>query len=131
MGAYPDVWAKAGRLGMDLFTSQRLVVDTGMNALGWSRERAMQFMKDNTFEGDTQIDTETLRYSVDMPGQALAYKLGGLAIKDAREKMRQAQGASFDIRKFHDYLLDAGEMPLGMFDPHFACLLTGEKHKKP
>ena len=130
MGAYPDVWTKAGRLGMDLFTSQRLVVDTGMNALGWSREKAMQFMKDNSFEGDTQIDTETLRYSVDMPGQALAYKLGGLAIKDARQKMRTTQGASFDIKKFHDYLLDAGEMPLGMFDQHFACLLTGERHKK-
>ncbi len=130
MGAYPDVWTKAGRLGMDLFTSQRLVVDTGMNALGWSREKAMQFMKDNTFEGDTQIDTETLRYSVDMPGQALAYKLGALAIKDARARVTKAQGASFDIRKFHDYLLDAGEMPLGMFDQHFACLLAGEKHKK-
>ncbi|MEI6244691.1 MAG: DUF885 domain-containing protein [Acidobacteriota bacterium] len=130
MGAYPDVWTKAGRLGMDLFTSQRLVVDTGMNALGWSREKAMQFMKTNTFEGDTQIDTETLRYSVDMPGQALAYKLGGLAIKDARETMRQAQGASFDIKKFHDYLLDAGEMPLGMFAPHFACLLSGERHAR-
>lgn len=130
MGAYPDVWTKAGRLGMDLFTSQRLVVDTGMNALGWTRERAMQFMKTNTFEGDTQIDTETLRYSVDMPGQALAYKLGGLAIKDARAKMQKAQGASFDIKKFHDYLLDAGEMPLGMFDQHFACLLQGEKHRR-
>lgn len=129
MGAYPDVWTKAGRLGMDLFTSQRLVVDTGMNALGWSREKAMQFMRENSFEGDTQIDTETLRYSVDMPGQALAYKMGGLAIKDAREKMRKAQGASFDIKKFHDYLLDAGEMPLGMFDAHFACVLSGEKHK--
>jgi uncharacterized protein (DUF885 family) len=130
MGAYPDVWTKAGRLGMDLFTSQRLVVDTGMNALGWSREKAMQFMKDNTFEGDTQIDTETLRYSVDMPGQALAYKLGGLAIKNAREKVKAAQGASFDIRRFHDYFLDAGEMPLGMFDEHFACLMSGEKHRR-
>lgn len=130
MGAYPDVWAKAGRLGMDLFTSSRLVVDTGMNALGWSRERAMQFMKDNTFEGDAQIDTETLRYSVDMPGQALAYKLGALTIKDARERMKKAQGSAFDIRTFHDYLLDAGEMPLGMFDQHFACLISGEKHKK-
>ena len=53
-----------------------------------------------------------------------------LAIKDARDRVRKAQGASFDIRKFHDYLLDAGEMPLGMFDRHFACLLTGETHKK-
>ena len=65
-----------------------------------------------------------------MPGQALAYKLGGLAIKDARETMRKAQGASFDIKKFHDYLLDAGEMPLGMFAPHFACLLSGERHAR-
>ncbi len=130
MGAYPDVWTKAGRLGMDLFTSTRLVVDTGMNALGWSRERAMQFMKDNTFEADAQIDTESLRYSVDMPGQALAYKLGALAIKDARERVRAAQGAAFDIRKFHDYFLNAGEMPAGMFAAHFDCLLTGEKHKK-
>lgn len=130
MGVYPDVYAKAGRLGMDLFTSSRLVVDTGMNALGWSRERAMQFMKDNTFESDAQIDTESLRYSTDMPGQALAYKLGALAIRDARERVMTAQGAAFDIRRFHDYLLDAGPMPLGMFEPHFACWLTGEKHKR-
>lgn len=130
MGAYPDVYAKAGRLGMDLFTSSRLVVDTGMNALGWSRERAMQFMKDNTFESDAQIDTESLRYSTDMPGQALAYKLGALKIRDARERVEQAQGAAFDIRKFHDYLLDAGEMPLGMFDQHFTCWLDGEQHRK-
>lgn len=130
MGVYPDVYAKAGRLGMDLFTSSRLVVDTGMNALGWSRERAMQFMKDNTFESDAQIDTESLRYSTDMPGQALAYKLGALAIRDARERVMTAQGAAFDIRRFHDYLLDAGPMPLGMFEPHFGCWLTGEKHKR-
>ncbi len=130
MGAYSDVYAKAGRLGMDLFTSSRLVVDTGMNALGWSREWAMQFMKDNTFESDAQIDTETLRYSTDMPGQALAYKLGALAIKDARERVMKAQGAAFDIRKFHDYLLDAGPMPLGMFEQHFGCWLDGERHKR-
>jgi len=130
MGAYPDVYAKAGRLGMDLFTSSRLVVDTGMNALGWSREQAMQFMKDNTFESDAQIDTESLRYSTDMPGQALAYKLGALAIRDARERVMKAQGAAFDIRKFHDYLLDAGKMPLGMFEQHFTCWLNGEQHKK-
>jgi uncharacterized protein (DUF885 family) len=130
MGVYPDAWAKAGRLGMDLFVSSRLVVDTGMNALGWSRERGMEFMKQNTFESDGQIDTETLRYSVDSPGQALAYKLGALKIKEARERMRAAQGAAFDIRKFHDYFLDAGEMPLGMFEQHFTCLISGEQHKK-
>ena len=129
MGGYPDPYARAGRLGMDLFTSSRLVVDTGMNALGWSRERAVQYMKDNTFESDTQIDTETLRYSVDMPAQALGYKLGGLKFRDLRERMKQTKGASFDIRAFHGYVLDAGEMPIGMLDQHLDCLLTGEKHK--
>lgn len=131
MGVYPDVYAKAGRLGMDLFTSTRLVVDTGMNALGWSRERAMQFMRDNTFEAESQIDTETLRYSTDMPGQALGYKLGALAIRDARTRVEQRMGAKFDIRRFHDHLLDAGVIPLALFDAHFDCLISGERHTKP
>jgi uncharacterized protein (DUF885 family) len=131
MGVYPDVYAKAGRLGMDLFTSTRLVVDTGMNALGWSRERAMQFMRENTFESEAQIDTETLRYSVDMPGQALAYKLGALAIRDARTRAEQLMGDRFDIRRFHDHLLDAGTVPLAAFDAHFDCLISGERHTRP
>ena len=129
MGGYPDPYARAGRLGMDLFTSSRLVVDTGMNALGWSRERAIQFMKENTFEGDAQIDTETLRYSVDMPAQALCYKLGALQFKEARERVKQALGSAFDIRRFHAYVLDAGEMPVGMLGQHIECLLNGELHK--
>jgi uncharacterized protein (DUF885 family) len=129
MGGYPDPYARAGRLGMDLFTSSRLVVDTGMNALGWPREQAIQFMKDNTFESDAQIDTETLRYSVDMPAQALCYKLGALQFKAARERVKQAQGSAFDIRKFHAYMIDAGEMPVGMLDQHVTCLLKGEQHK--
>jgi uncharacterized protein (DUF885 family) len=129
MGGYPDPYARAGRLGMDLFTSSRLVLDTGMNALGWSREKAMQFMKENTFESDTQIDTETLRYSVDMPAQALCYKLGALQFKQARDRVKQAHGSAFDIRKFHAYVLDAGEMPVGMLDQHITCLLNGEQHK--
>jgi uncharacterized protein (DUF885 family) len=130
MGGYPDPYARAGRLGMDLFTSSRLVVDTGLNALGWTRDQAIAFMRENTFESNTQIDTETLRYSADYPGQALAYKLGALKIREMRDRMQAAQGQAFDIRAFHDYLLDAGEMPLGMFDQHFTCLLTGEQHHK-
>lgn len=130
MGGYPDPYARAGRLGMDLFTSSRLVVDTGMNALGWTRDQAIAYMRENTFESDTQIGTETLRYSADYPGQALAYKLGALKIREMRDRMQAAQGSAFDIRAFHDYLLDAGEMPLGMFDQHFTCLLTGEQHHK-
>ncbi len=130
MGMYDgDPYARAGRLAMDLFLSSRLVVDTGMNALGWPRERAMAYMRDHTLESDVQIDTETLRYSSDMPGQALAYKLGSREIHQLRDKVRQAQGDAFDIRKFHAYLLSFGSMPLATLDEHVACYLS-EKHKQ-
>ena len=129
MGMYADPYARAGRLAMDLFLSTRLVVDTGMNALGWSRDRAMAYMRDNTLESDVQIDTETLRYSSDMPGQALAYKLGAREIHMLRARVEQAQGAAFDIRKFHAYLLDSGSMPLATLDDHVACYLS-ERHRR-
>jgi uncharacterized protein (DUF885 family) len=103
---------------MDLFLSTRLVVDTGMNALGWSRERAMQFMREHTLESDTQIATETLRYAADMPGQALAYKLGSRSLRALRERMRAKLGASFDIRRFHQAVLGHGSMPLAVLDAH-------------
>ena len=129
MGMYDtDPYARAGRLAMDLFLSTRLVVDPGMNALGWSRDRAMTYMRDHTLESDVQIDTETLRYSSDMPGQALAYKLGSREIHQLRDRVKQAQGAAFDIRKFHAYLLDFGSMPLATLDEHVACYLN-ERHK--
>ncbi len=129
MGMYDgDPYARAGRLAMDLFLSSRLVVDTGMNALGWPRERAMAYMRDHTLTSDIEIDTETLRYSSDMPGQALAYKLGSREIHQLRDKVKTAQGAAFDIRKFHAYLLDSGSMPLATLDEHVACYLS-EKHK--
>ncbi len=76
-----------------------LVVDTGMNALGWSRERAMAYMKEHTLESDTQIATETLRYSTDMPGQALANKTGSLHLRNLRERARRELGDRFDIRE--------------------------------
>lgn len=130
MGMYDgDPYARAGRLAMDLFLSTRLVVDTGMNALGWTRERAMAYMRDHTLTSDVEIDTETLRYSSDMPGQALAYKLGSREIHQLRDRVKQAQGAAFDIRKFHAYLLDYGSMPLATLDEHVACYLN-ERHRK-
>jgi uncharacterized protein (DUF885 family) len=129
MGMYDgDPYARAGRLAMDLFLSSRLVVDTGMNALGWTRDRAMAYMRDHTLESDVQIDTETLRYSSDLPGQALAYKLGSREIHQLRDRVKQAQGTAFDIRKFHAYLLDYGSMPLATLDEHVACYLS-EQHK--
>ena len=92
MGMYSDPYDQYGRLAMEMFVTTRLVVDTGMNALGWSRDRAMAFMREHLMETDTQIQTESLRYSCDIPGQALAYKMGALRIRELRERARAALG---------------------------------------
>jgi uncharacterized protein (DUF885 family) len=118
MGMYADPYDRAGRISMDLFLSTRLVVDTGMNALGWSRARAMDYMRAHTFESETQIQTESLRYSTDLPGQALAYKMGSRTIRELRERMRTELGPSFDIRRFHQAVLAHGAMPLGVLEQH-------------
>ena len=124
MGMYADPYDRAGRLSMDLFLSTRLVVDTGMNALGWSRERAMDYMRAHTFESETQIKTESLRYSADMPGQALAYKMGSRTIRALRERMRARLGARFDVRRFHQAVLGHGAMPLGVLEQHVERALS-------
>jgi len=127
MGMYADPYARAGRLAMDLFLSTRLVVDTGMNALGWPREKAMAYMREHTFESDLQIDTESLRYSADNYGQALAYKLGARKFHELRDQAAKAQGATFDLPAFHAYVLRAGAMPLSVLDGHIACFIR-ERH---
>jgi uncharacterized protein (DUF885 family) len=116
MGVYTDPYDLCGRLAMDLFISVRLVVDTGMNYLGWSRSRAVDFMRENEFESDTQINTESLRYSADIPGQALAYKMGSLKLVELREKARQQLGSKFDIREFHDVVVGSGSLPLTVLE---------------
>jgi len=121
MGMYADPYARAGRLAMDLFLSTRLVVDTGMNALGWPRSKAIAYMREHTFESDLQIDTETLRYSTDIHGQALAYKLGSRKFHELRDRLAKAQGAKFDLPAFHAYVLRAGAMPLTVLEGHVAC----------
>jgi uncharacterized protein (DUF885 family) len=127
MGMYADPYARAGRLAMDLFLSTRLVVDTGMNALGWSREKGMAYMREHTFESDLQIDTESLRYSADYHGQALAYKLGARKFHELREQVKKAQGEKFDLPAFHAWVLGAGAMPLTVLEGHAACLIR-ERH---
>ena len=127
MGMYEDPYDRAGRLMMDAFLSARLVVDTGMNALGWSRSRAISYLKENTLESDEQIATETLRYSCDVPGQALAYKMGSLKIRELRRKAERELGISFDIRRFHDAVLGSGPMPLAILERHIDWFIAGEK----
>jgi uncharacterized protein (DUF885 family) len=117
-GLFSDPYDQYGRLMMDMFLSVRLVVDTGMNALGWSRERAMEYMRENTLESEEQINTESLRYSVDMPGQALAYKMGSRGFRNLRAKAETALGSAFDVRRFHDAILMSGSMPMKTLEKH-------------
>jgi len=127
MGMYEDPYDRAGRLLMDAFLSARLVVDTGMNALAWSRARAIEYMKQNTLESDAQIGTETLRYSCDIPGQALAYKMGAAKIRELRARAERALGTSFDIRRFHDVVLGSGPMPMAVLERHIDWYIESER----
>ena len=129
MGGYADPYDLAGWIAQDLFLSSRLVVDTGMGALGWTRQQAIDYMKANTFESDTQIGTETLRYSVDIPGQALAYKMGSSEIWDLRRKAERELGAKFDIRRFHDAVLGSGAMPMTVLRKHVDWWIDQERGK--
>jgi uncharacterized protein (DUF885 family) len=114
MGMYGDPYDRYGRLFLEMFLTTRLVVDTGLNEYGWSRDSAIAFMRPRVAESVTQLETETLRYSTDIPAQALGYKLGALEILRLREEARQALGARFDIRRFHDVVLGSGSLPLSV-----------------
>ncbi len=111
LGLYSDPWDLYGRLASDMFLACRLVLDTGMNAMGWTRARAIAYMKEHTLNSDLQIDTETLRYSADLPGQALAYKMGSRELLRMREDARKRLGSRFDIKRWHTFVLEGGAMP--------------------
>ncbi len=127
MGLYGDPWDLYGRLAMDLFLSTRLVVDTGMNSLGWSRERAIEFMLENLLESETQIRTETLRYAVDLPGQALAYKIGASTIWELRRLAEAELAGCFDLRRFHAAVLGPGALPLAVLEQHIGWWIGEER----
>jgi uncharacterized protein (DUF885 family) len=117
LGLYRDPYSKFGQLTYDMWRSIRLVVDTGMHALGWSRDRAIQFFRENSGKSDQDIQVEIDRYIV-WPGQALAYKIGQLKIRELRTKAERALGEHFDVRAFHDAVLEHGSVPLGELERH-------------
>ena len=129
MGLYSDPWDEYGRLGMDMFLSTRLVVDTGMNLLGWSRQKAIDYMLDHVLESETQVTSETLRYSADRPGQALAYKMGSRKIRELRTRAETALGDRFDIRRFHEAVIGSGSMPLAVLEKHIDWWIGEEKKR--
>jgi uncharacterized protein (DUF885 family) len=111
MGMYHTPYERFGMLSYQMWRAARLVVDTGLHTKGWSREQAQAYLRDNTALSDHEIETETDRY-IAWPGQALSYYLGEKAIVDARARAQQALGAKFNIRAFHDMILQLGSVPL-------------------
>jgi len=116
LGLYQDPYSKFGQLSYEMWRAVRLVVDTGMHTMGWTREQAIQFFKDNTGKTDQDITVEVDRYIV-WPGQALAYKIGQLKIRELRRDAEAKQGADFNVRGFHDAVLENGALPLSVLEP--------------
>ncbi|MBX7481282.1 DUF885 domain-containing protein [Qipengyuania qiaonensis] len=111
MGIYRTPYEKFGRLSYEMWRAARLVIDTGIHRYGWSRERAVEYLSNHTALSDREVGTEIDRY-ISWPGQALAYKLGEMTMRQVRAKAEEELGDEFDIRKFHDVVLSLGSVPL-------------------
>jgi uncharacterized protein (DUF885 family) len=118
MGALDDPYDRYGHLLSQVFLATRLVVDTGMNYLGWSLEQGRQYMREHVFESEAQIATESLRYSTDLHAQALDYRIGYQQFRDLRSRAQQALGDRFDVREFHAAAIGSGAMPLDVLAEH-------------
>jgi len=117
MGIYHTPYETFGMLSYQAWRAARLVVDTGIHSQGWTREQAQQYLRDNTALSDHEIETEVDRY-ISWPGQALSYYLGQKAIMDARHKAETALGPKFNLRAFHDAVLELGCVPLPVLTAH-------------
>ena len=117
MGFYEDPYSKFGQLTYEMWRACRLVVDTGMHALGWTRQEAIDFMASNTAKTKNDIQVEIDRY-IAWPGQALAYKIGELKIIELRNRAEEKLEHDFNIRDFHDVVLGSGAVPLDILEKH-------------
>ena len=115
LGLYTDPYQYFGMLGAEMHRAIRLVVDTGIHAKGWTREKAIQYSLDNEAESEDGITSEIERYMAN-PGQALSYKIGQLKIRELRARAKAALGDNFDIREFHNQILETGCIPLALLE---------------
>jgi uncharacterized protein (DUF885 family) len=126
MGFYGDPYSEYGRLGNEMWRSVRLVVDTGVHFKHWSRQMMIDFFTEHTAMDAQNIATEVDRY-IAWPGQALGYKLGQMTILKLREKAKAELGEHFDVRKFHDAVLEEGPLPLDVLEEHIDKWLAQQK----
>lgn len=126
MGFYQDPYSDFGRLTYEMWRAARLVVDTGMHTMGWSRQQAIDFLASNTALSMHNVTTEIDRY-ISWPAQALSYKLGELTIKKLRKEAEQQLGNSFDVREFHEVVLRNGSVPLAILEQQVANYIQQKK----
>ncbi len=126
IGLYDDPYSKYGQLTYEMWRAVRLVVDTGMHSMGWSRQQAIDFFAANSSKQLHDITVEIDRYIV-RPGQALAYKLGELKFKELRARAKEELGAAFDVREFHDAVLENGALPLHLVESKIDVWITEKK----
>jgi uncharacterized protein (DUF885 family) len=126
LGMYQDPYQYFGSLTAEAWRAARLVVDTGMHAKGWTREQAIDYMRENTAIGETDIVAEVERY-IAIPGQALAYKIGQLKIRELRTRAEQKLGPKFNVREFHTQILKDGSMPLAVLDAKIDRWIASKK----
>jgi uncharacterized protein (DUF885 family) len=129
LGMYKDPYQKYGQLTYEMWRALRLVVDTGIHALGWEREQSIEYMMNNISKASHDIIVEVDRYIV-WPGQATAYKIGQLKIKELRNKATDELGDKFDVRKFHDVVLAQGALPLSVLEKNVDEYIKAEQKKK-
>jgi uncharacterized protein (DUF885 family) len=128
VGFYQDPVSDYGRLSSELFRAVRLVVDTGIHSKGWSRDQVVEFFRKSGAVDEPTIQSETDRY-IAWPAQALSYKLGQLKIHELRERAKKELGPKFDIRTFHDEILDGGTLPLDLLEARTDKWIAEQKTK--
>jgi uncharacterized protein (DUF885 family) len=129
VGMYKDPYSKFGQLTYEMWRAVRLVVDTGMHSMGWTRQEAIDFFRENTSKTDQDITVEVDRYIV-WPGQALAYKIGQMKIRELRTRAEKELGNRFDVRKFHDAVLERGDVPLDLLEEHVNAWTKEQEGRK-
>ena len=128
MGIYTTKYEQFGKLTYEMWRACRLVVDTGIHAMGWKREEAVEYMRKNTALSFHEINTEVDRY-ISWPGQALSYKIGEIKIRELRKKAKDQLGNKFDIRDFHEVVLSQGTVTLSILEERINKYINKTKNE--